>query len=82
MTDYPKRRRMEHLLHDDDLSPGVYRRWIQELAARGDRLVSVRLKDYLRALRAQQAQDDANGGECGGMEPPTPGVQPGGSQRD
>jgi hypothetical protein len=43
----------------DDLSPGVYRRWIQDLAARGDHLVSVRLKDYLRALRRQEAQDEA-----------------------
>jgi hypothetical protein len=50
---------MQRLLHEDGLSPGVYRRWIQELAARGDRLVSVRLKDYLRVLRAQQAQDES-----------------------
>jgi hypothetical protein len=50
---------MQRLFHYDDLSPGVYRRWVAELAARGDRLVSVRLKDYLRVLRAQQAQDES-----------------------
>jgi hypothetical protein len=50
---------MERLLHHDDLSPGVVRRWVAELAARGDHLVSVRLKDYLRALRVQEAQGEA-----------------------
>jgi hypothetical protein len=52
---------MERLFHDEGLSPGVYRRWIQELAARGDHLVSVRLKDYLRAIRAQDAPESSIG---------------------
>jgi hypothetical protein len=54
---------MEQLFHDEGLSPGVYRRWRAELAARGDHLVSVRFKDYLRAIRAREAQDEAIGDE-------------------
>jgi hypothetical protein len=52
---------IRRVLHDVELPLGVFRRWFQELAARGDRLVSVRVKDYLRALRARQAQESSTG---------------------
>jgi hypothetical protein len=58
-----RKHRMERLLHHDDLRPGVVRRWIAELDARGDHLVSVRLQDYLRALRVQEAQEPSIEGE-------------------
>jgi hypothetical protein len=54
---------MTPLMDQDGLPWRVYWRWIAELAARGDHLVSVRFKDYLRAIRAREAQDEAIGDE-------------------
>jgi hypothetical protein len=50
---------MRQLMEQEGLPWRVYWRWRAMIEAQGDRLVSVRLKDYLRALRAREAQGEA-----------------------